>query len=151
MYHEDVGRTARINATEHDLKIALTAKSTHERLSRYINSKCSEPSVFAHKEDALQTLNIIMANHPNRQDDIFQSGQNKFFRYPDAESYPKLDFQGGLIGVRGYYSSVRTSTSRILLNLNAQCSPFYKAINLASLMLEVLEHVTGRGKDESAT
>lgn len=96
---------------------------------------------FNAKENLIQALNIIMANHPNRQDGVFQSGQNRFFRYPDADLYPSLDLQGGLIAVRGYYSSVRCATSRILLNLNAQCSPFYKAVNLVGLMNGNLGHV----------
>ncbi|KAF6238496.1 hypothetical protein HO173_003464 [Letharia columbiana] len=90
---------------------------------------------FTGKEDAVQALNIIVARTPNLNTGVFQSGKNKFFHYPtDPETYDKLG--GGLIAVRGYYSSVRTSTLRTLLNVNAQTSPFYPAINVLDLITQ---------------
>lgn len=102
-------------------------------LLRYLASTTSDPSDFAGKADAIQALNIIVARTPNLDSNVFQAGQNKFFHFPtDTREYN--DLTGGLIAVRGYYSSVRTSTLRTLLNLNAQCSPFYPAINMMDLM-----------------
>lgn len=102
-------------------------------LLRYLASTTTDPSDFAGKDDAIQALNIIVARTPNFKPDVYQAGQNKFFQYPsDPKDYN--DLSGGLIAVRGYYSSVRTSTMRTLLNLNAQCSPFYPAVNMVELM-----------------
>jgi len=102
-------------------------------LLRYLASTATDPSDFTGRNDAVQALNIIVARTPNSNPEIYQSGQNKFFRYPSSkETY--IDLGQGLIAVRGYYSSVRTSTSRILLNLNAQVSPFYPAIPLLDLI-----------------
>ena len=110
-------------------------------LIRYIWSKPNDPSNFDARLEAIQAMNIIVAGGPNKADTVFQAGQNKFFQYPRGDpgkNYSKLygncDLGNGLIAVRGYYSSIRTSTSRILLNLNAQCSAFYPEINLLELM-----------------
>ena len=110
-------------------------------LIRYIGSGPNDPSDFDARLEAIQAMNIIVAGSPNKDDTIFQAGQNKFFQYPrgNAEKsfsleYDNFDLGSGLIAVRGYYSSIRTSTSRILLNLNAQCSAFYPEINLLVLM-----------------
>lgn len=86
--------------------------------------------------EAVRVLNVVMASHPNKDDTVYQGGQNKFFRYPSQDMFSNYDLGGGLLAVRGYYSSVRFSTSRILLNLNSQCSPFYKAINARNLVQE---------------
>ena len=74
-----------------------------------------------------------MAATPNSNPNIFQAAKNKYFHYPKSSS-DYLDLTGALIGLRGYYCSVRTATMRVLLNLNAQCSPFYPAINMSLLM-----------------
>ncbi|KAK4696440.1 hypothetical protein P7C71_g1473, partial [Lecanoromycetidae sp. Uapishka_2] len=102
-------------------------------LLRYLASTATDPSDFTGKNDAIQALNIIVAKTPNFDPEIYQSGKNKFFSYPsDQTKY--INLGQGLIAVRGYYSSVRTSTSRILLNLNAQVSPFYPAGPLLDLI-----------------
>lgn len=104
-------------------------------LLRYLASTPTDPSDFTGKDDAIQALNIIVARTPNFNPGVFQSGRNKFFHYPiDPETYDSLG--GGLIAVRGYYSSVRTSTLRTLLNVNAQTSPFYPAINVVDLITQ---------------
>lgn len=111
-------------------------------LIRYINSRPDDPSDFTARLGAIQALNIIVAGCPNKDEAIFQSGQNKFFRYPRNQAnesfdkvYGRYDLGGCLIGVRGYYSSIRTSTSSVLLNVNAQCSAFYPEMNLLDLFV----------------
>ena len=107
-------------------------------LTRYIESRPNDPSNFDARLEAIQAMNIIVAGSSNKDDTVFQAGQNKFFQYPRAD--PDKDFPydfylgNGLIAVRGFYSSIRTSTSRVLLNLNVQCSAFYPEINLLDLM-----------------
>lgn len=104
-------------------------------LLRYLASTPTDPSDFTGKDDAIQALNIIVARTPNFNPGVFQSGKNKFFHYPtNPNTYDSLG--GGLIAVRGYYSSVRTSTLRTLLNVNAQTSPFYPAINVLDLIMQ---------------
>ena len=79
------------------------------QLLEYLASTTTDPSDFTAKDDAIQALNIIVARTPNINPGVFQSGVNKFFHYPpDRGAYASLG--GGLIAVRGIFSSVRTST-----------------------------------------
>lgn len=120
------------------LTLSLVGTTSSSDLSRYIVSDPAESidpiDSGTVNMEAVRTLNIVMASHPNKDPGVYQGAQNKFFRYPtNQDTFNNYDLLGGLIAVRGYYSSIRFSTSRTLLNLNAQCSPFYKSINAREL------------------
>ena len=133
VYRDVEDRVASPNATRYSFTITEAGTVPTQELLRYLASTTTDPSDFAGKADAVQALNIIVARTPNFEPQVFQSGQNKFYRYPTAQQH-FLDLTGGLIAVRGYYSSVRTATARILLNVNAQTSPFYPAWNMVQLI-----------------
>ena len=133
VYRDVEDRVARPNATRYSFTITEAGTVPTQELLRYLASTTTDPSDFAGRADAVQALNIIVARTPNFEPQVFQSGQNKFYRYP-ANERDYLDLTGGLIAVRGYYSSVRTATARILLNLNAQTSPFYPACGMIQLI-----------------
>ena len=135
VYRDVEDRVAPPNATRYSFTITEAGTVPTQELLRYLASTTTDPSDFAGKADAVQALNIIVARTPNFEPQVFQSGQNKFYRYPAAEQ-KKLELTGGLIAVRGYYSSVRTATARILLNLNAQTSPFYPACDMYQLIMD---------------
>ena len=133
VYRDVEDRVARPNATRYSFTITEAGTVPTQELLRYLASTTTDPSDFAGRADAVQALNIIVARTPNLDPQVFQSGQNKFYRYPkDEKDYLRLS--GGLIAVRGYYSSVRTATARTLLNLNAQTSPFYPACGMIPLL-----------------
>ena len=147
IYRSELEQTANQNGTvqlseqRYKVTVEYTGLVSTSELIRYVNSRPDDPSDFNTRLDAVQAMNIIVAGSPNKNQAIFQAGQNKFFKYPRNihnqpfnDVYCEHDLKDGLIAVRGYYSSVRTSTSRILLNLNAQCSAFYPEINLLELM-----------------
>ena len=121
------------------LTLSLVGTTSSSDLSRYVMSGPAESTESAQSGPvamkAVRTLNVVMASRPNKDPSVYQGAQNKFFHYPtDQDTFNNYDLLGGLIAVRGYYSSIRFSTSRTLLNLNAQCSPFYKSINARELM-----------------
>lgn len=125
--------------TPFKLTLSLSGIISSSDLSRYIMSgpAGSSNSVVSGPADVepVRALNVVMASHPNKDPSVYQGGQNKFFRYPvNQGSWANYELRGGLIAVRGYYSSIRLSTARILLNLHTQCSPFYKSINVRELM-----------------
>ena len=109
--------------------------SANEML-RYVSSDPTDPSEFkTTTDDITQAMNLIMTDHLNKDLQTFTSGKNKFFRFlDDLASNNNYHLPGGMYGIRGYYSSVRTSMDRKLLNLNAQCSPFYPPINVFRLI-----------------
>lgn len=133
LYRDIEDRTPRPNATRYTFTLTPAGIVPTTELLRYLASTTTDPSDVAGKADAIQALNIIMARTPNMKDGVFQSGQNKFYEFPrNPNNY--LELGGGLIAVRGYYSSVRTSTLRTLLNLNSQASPFYPAWDVVRLV-----------------
>ncbi len=146
VYLEAEETAPRRHPTTYTFTISSLGTVPTTELLRYLASTTTDPSDFAGKDDTVQALNIIVARTPNFTSGVYQAGKNKFFRYPsDVEKYNHLS--GGLIAVRGYYSSVRTSTMRTLLNINAQCSPFYPAINMVELMSK---HSGFQGRDWEA-
>lgn len=135
VYREVEDREPASNPIIYTFKLSYGGLIPTTELLRYLASTPTDPSDFTGKDDAIQALNIIVARTPNFNPNIFQNGRNKFFNYPtDPETYNNLG--GGLIAIRGYYSSVRTSTLRTLLNVNVQTSAFYPAINALALIVE---------------
>jgi eukaryotic translation initiation factor 2C len=88
------------------------------------------------KGDAIQALNIIMSKRAEETPNIVTFGQNKFYAIGDGESM--ADLGGALFAIRGYYCSVRTSTRRLLVNVNVCTSPFYQLGPLSELMRKYL-------------
>ena len=143
--HEGTKET-QSNERKYLVTVTYSSMVSTSELNSYIDSRPSDPSDFDAILDTIQAMNIIVAGSPNKDEAVFQAGQNKFFQYPRGTSdktfspvYDNRDLGGGLIAVRGYFSSIRTSTSRILLNLNAQCSAFYPEINLRSLIYRFVQ------------
>lgn len=144
VYHGEYEQARGINDPRHpnEQKYLVTVKPCGtvpiSEIFRYIRSQPTDASEFTSRQDVIHALNIIVAGTPNKDTAVFQSGQNKFYLYPRngniQNAYQDPDLSGCLIAVRGYYSSIRTSTSRILLNVNAQCSPFYPEINMHTMM-----------------
>lgn len=85
----------------------------------------SDTSGNAHyddKDELLQSLNIAMARKPSSSPGVAVLPKaNKFF--PTSQN--PGDLGGGLIALRGYYTSVRTSTLRLLINVNSITAAFY--------------------------
>ena len=132
VYRETEDRDPPPNPILYTFTLLYTGLVPTTELLRYLASTPSDASNFTGKDDAIQALNIIVARTPSFHPGVFQSGNNKFFHYPtDNKKYNNLT--GGLIAVCDYYTSVRTSTLRTLLNVNAQTSPFYPAINVLDL------------------
>ncbi len=133
--------TAQSSEQKYKVTVEYIEKVSISELMKYIHSQPYDPSNFNPRLDTVQAMNIIVAGSPNKDPTVFQAGQNKFFQYPRNlqsryfnDVYRAHSLDKGLIAVRGYYSSVRTSTSRVLLNLNVQCSAFYPEINLLELI-----------------
>lgn len=112
-----------------------------ELLSYLCNTRAA--AVLDAKEEIVQALNIVMAKRVNEDPGIVPQGQNKYFVLDNNPA----SLTGGLVALRGYYSSIRTSNARILLNLNACTSAFYSAVPLWKIMAEFLGGTTPPGRD----
>ncbi|KAL1297327.1 hypothetical protein AAFC00_004875 [Neodothiora populina] len=107
-------------------------------------------AVYIAKAEVVQLLNVIISKSPSTALNIYRPGQNVF--YPDGHILTRdLDLPGGLRALRGYYSSVRTSTHRILLNLNVTSAAFYKPVALRELIIQFLDNTSRRWFDRDLT
>ncbi len=147
-YYDGEFREDRVQAGARgfEFTFSLLQPISSSDLSRYIGSS---PAILNESEsannDVVRALNVVISGHPNKDPGVYQGGQGKLFRYPSSKSEASpYDLQGGLIGIRGYFYSVRFATLRVLLNVHGQCAPFYKAINARELMQEFEDLVGGK-------
>lgn len=130
-------RQARARSTV-KFKIAFGGSFNLHDLTAFINSTSSQAH-YAGYQNLVQMLNIIMCKAPNETKTVAKLPGNKFYPHtgllgenghPGADA---LDLAGGLVALRGYYSSVRCATGRILLNLNVTSGAFYHSVPLLDL------------------
>jgi eukaryotic translation initiation factor 2C len=107
-------------------------------LISYINSTSAEAHYAGH-QPIVQMLNIIMCKAPNEAASVAKLPGNKFYPHQGllgVNNHPDIDFEelaGGLVALRGYFSSVRCANGRMLLNLNVTSGAFYQTVPLRDL------------------
>ncbi|KAK7746432.1 hypothetical protein SLS53_002391 [Cytospora paraplurivora] len=91
----------------------------------------SQPIEDFDKAATLQALNIVL-NHYCRSTDSFITVDSKTF--PLGTNERITDLGNGLQAIRGFYSSVRAATGRILVNVNVSYKAFFQPGPLDVLM-----------------
>lgn len=120
-------------STSHKVKIFNEYPMPLQQLIDYISTPPGVTGSSFDKGEVIQALNLIMTRTANETPGIYGGGiRNKFYTYPTEDKY--FDLGSGLIAVKGFYTSVRTSTLRLLVNINVANAAFYPAINLLGLM-----------------
>lgn len=120
-------------------KIQASGALNPRDLIAYINST-SPGGHYAGYGDLIQMLNIIMCKAPNEAVSVAKLPGNKFYPHQGllgVNNHPDIDFEelaGGLVALRGYFSSVRCATGRMLLNLNVTSGAFYQTVPLMELL-----------------
>lgn len=135
IYQDELEKEPRPGATHY--KFTLTHEGYVEipELLEYLGSTSTDLTANFEKTNTITALNAIIARTPNITPTTFTRGQNRFFPFPNENSSGAcLNLGGGLIAVRGYYASVRTSTLRVLVNVHTQTSAFYAEMNVFDLM-----------------
>ncbi|KAL8868287.1 MAG: hypothetical protein Q9174_005088, partial [Haloplaca sp. 1 TL-2023] len=121
------------------VKIEEDGSLSIDTLTEYLASPPSPSSVGFDKAEFLQALNIILTRTAQENPRIYGSSiRNKFYSYPpnfqDLNQAGCTNLGGGLVALKGFYTSVRTSTARILVNIGVANAAFYPAMNLLGLM-----------------
>ncbi|KAJ8123081.1 hypothetical protein ONZ43_g881 [Nemania bipapillata] len=122
------------NAHKYTLRLEWTKALSVADLITYLTS----PSLETQPVDiptVVQALNILVNHHPKSSSGVTTIGSAKNFSLVDGESF---DLEAGVRAIRGYYTSVRAATARMLLNVNVNHSAFYEPIPLDNLMLKFL-------------
>ena len=119
----------------YNFTISGLTKVDLQDLQDFLRSNSDADALNYVKAAPILALNVILAQTPNQKDNIFAFGGNRFYQYIEDKSLSeRLDLGAGLIAVRGYYASVRTSTLRTLVNVHTQTSAFYPDGTVYSLM-----------------
>ncbi|KAI0401714.1 ribonuclease H-like domain-containing protein [Xylaria palmicola] len=123
------------HAAEYRVTLQLTKVLPVADLISYLASS-SINSKFDGKLSVIQALNILVNHYAKSSDQIVTPGtSNKSFSLVDAETF---DLEAGLKAIRGFFTSVRPATGRILLNVNVCHSIFYDEVPLDDLMRKFL-------------
>ncbi|KAH0562949.1 hypothetical protein GP486_002482 [Trichoglossum hirsutum] len=128
-YHGVDEAVPRADAAEHTVTLSGNATLDVGDLVRYLTSTERDAS-YDKLEEMTQALNIIMARSANTAAGIVPLTGNKFFPMSGAST----KISGGLVSIRGYYTSVRRATLRVLLNLNVCNAAFYEPSKLSNLI-----------------
>ncbi|KAL8678033.1 MAG: hypothetical protein Q9186_005602 [Xanthomendoza sp. 1 TL-2023] len=133
-YYEPEDQGPGPKAKTYSVKITEDGSISVQQLVDYISSPAGATSIGFDKAEILQALNIIMMRTAIDDPSTYGSAtRNKFYQLPTDNS-PGFDLGSGLVALKGFYTSVRTSTLRILVNINVANAAFYPAMNLLGLM-----------------
>lgn len=121
----------RANAPNYRLRVEETGTLTVSELTDFLGST-NLNSAYTDKLSILQALNIFLGHYAKATPSIATVGSSKSFSL--SETSPKWDLGAGLSALRGFFSSVRVATCRILINVNISHGAFYDAIPLDQLI-----------------
>ena len=119
------------NPTIYQVKLHQTAVLSASELLDYATS-IQSTALFGSKEELIQALNIVIGHYPKAASSIANIGANK--HYSIANTSDTLSLGAGLRAVRGFFTSVRVATARVLVNIQVKNAAFYNDGPLDSLM-----------------
>lgn len=115
-------------ATAYKLRLQHTKTLPVRRLLEFIMTT-NMSATFGEKNALIQAFNIFLNHFAKSQGNLVTIGSKTFPM--DAVG---RDLGGGLTAIRGFFSSVRAATGRILVNVNVCHSAFYRPGPLVALM-----------------
>lgn len=130
---------------EADRVKAARKKNTHKALvvelgtvslKELLDDVSKPTSNYPLKLETIQALNVLMTHGPGSDSNIATAGGNKFYPFGNHPQVQFADLGSGLQALRGYFTSVRTSVNRLLVNVNVATGAFYKPGPLLDMMRE---------------
>lgn len=119
------------NANQYKVTIKYTKTLSVADLLSYLTS--TNPSVrYDNKLEMIQVLNIFLKHYAKSANNLATIGASKTFSM--SGNADKLDLERGLLALRGFFTSVRAATNRILVNVNVSHGAFYQEGELPRLM-----------------
>jgi len=119
----------------YQVRLTINGVLQTEKLTKYIQATPTDDRStnigFEEEKEILHGLQLALAINANRNIDLLSAGRNSRF-YPKNDGC--FDLGGGVIAIKGYYASVHTATSRLLVNANVCTSAFYDPTDLWTLM-----------------
>lgn len=118
-------------ATTYRIHLRLIKALSIDQLTDYLNST-NIGATIVDKSEFTQALNIFLNHYAKSANNLATIGSTKTFSIGQG-SY-NADLGRGLSVIRGFFSSVRTATCRILVNVNISHGAFYHDGPLPRLM-----------------
>lgn len=119
------------NARKYAVTVKYTKTLTVGDLMAFLTS--TNPSVqYDSKPEMIQGLNIFLKHWAKSNNNVATIGASKTFSM--TGSAEKQDLGGGLTALRGFFTSVRAATNRILVNINVSHGAFYNEGKLTALI-----------------
>jgi eukaryotic translation initiation factor 2C len=131
-YRSEFEDEPKASATTYAVRVQ-DSRMTHSmrRLVEYMTSTTLN-AAYEDRLPTIQALNIVMGDYTKRKKDIVMVGPSK--SYSTAPDNQPFNLSDTLKALRGFFSSVRLASSRMLVNVNVSHSAFYPAIKLVDLM-----------------
>lgn len=132
----------RERATKYNVKFTKTKALTVGDLMSHLTS-IKPADLYDNKQDMIQALNIFLKHYAKSTDNLATIGASKTFSMSaGADSY---DLGRGLTALRGFFTSVRAATNRILVNINVSHGAFYQEGLLTNLLNAYYPQRTEKG------
>lgn len=130
-YRSEGEDEARAHAATYEISVRANGTHTVLDLVEYLtlsnlNQTCPD------KSSVVQSLNILLGHYAKSSPSIANIGSSKSFSL--ALTSPNSDLGLGLKALRGFFSSVRLATCRILVNINVNHGAFYDSIRLDQMI-----------------
>ncbi|KAF5700184.1 putative argonaute like post-transcriptional silencing QDE-2 [Fusarium mundagurra] len=126
-------------ATIYKVRVQYTKTLNVGELVNYLNSTSLSQSLVD-KRELTQALNIFLNHYAKFAKNLVTIGSTKSFSL--GSDAARGDIGSGLEIIRGFFSSVRVATCRILVNINVSHGAFYHAVPLPGLMKSYGLHST---------
>ncbi|KAF9767721.1 hypothetical protein IL306_015076 [Fusarium sp. DS 682] len=126
-------------ATVYKVRVLYTKTLNIGELINYLNSTSLGQSL-GDKQELTQALNIFLNHYTKSAKNLVTIGSTKSFSLTSDAA--RGDIGSGLEVIRGFFSSVRIVTYRILVNINVSHGAFYHAVPLSVLMNSYGVHST---------
>ena len=121
----------RAKAPTYRIRVEETGTLTVAELTDHLTST-NVNTAYADKLPILQALNIFLGHYAKSSPTVASVGSSKSFSL--SQNSPSRDLGAGLTALRGFFSSVRVATCRILINVNVSHGAFYDAVPLEQLI-----------------
>lgn len=118
-------------ATTYSIRLLYTKTLSIGELIDYLNSTNLSQSLLD-KQDLIQALNVFLNHCGKSTNNLTMIGSKKSFALDHNTTRGELG--RGLETIRGFFSSVRLATCRILVNINVSHAAFFQAGPLLALM-----------------
>ena len=132
-YRAEDEEEPRASAPYYRYIIQETGTLTVSELTEFLTS--TNPNATFDKQPISQALNIFLGHYAKASSQHTTIGANKSYSLNQSE-VTSGNLGAGLTALRGFFSSIRVATTRILVNVNMSHAPFYNAVPLVQSMTD---------------